>query len=252
MNYRQPKSKSTLQDGCPFICQFIPFIWFNNPLKSPFVGYKSPFVCKRGFTLIELVVTLTIAGILFAIAAPSMWGFLSSNRLTAQVNDLIADINFARSEAIKRNGTVVICKSDNPTAATPECNETSSDPWETGRLIFLDNEDKTAGITLNYKYLTANNDVLLRIREPLEGDNTLRPNNSSVSTNLSNYLAYSKTGLTTLAAPTVGDGPHRFKVCDKNGKVRGLLLETTGRTSLVSDKAETFTWSETNYTLTCP
>jgi hypothetical protein len=65
-------------------------------------------------------------------------------------------------------------------------------------------------------------------------------------------LAYTKNGLTTLAAPTAGDGPHRFNICDRDGRVRGVLLETTGRTSLVSDQAKTFVWSSTTYTLTCP
>jgi type IV fimbrial biogenesis protein FimT len=236
----------------PFICSIKPFVLYKKPCVLPFIDLNIPLVGNKGFTLIELIVTLTVAGILMAIAAPNMFGFLASNRLTAQTNDFIADINFARSEAIKRNGTVVICKSTNPTATTPTCDQTASDPWETGRLIFFDNEDSSAGISLNYKYLSADNDVLLRIRESLNGNSTLRPNSPSVSPNLSNYLAYTKYGLTTLAAPTTGDGPHRFKVCDQRGKVRGLLLETTGRTSLVSDNATTFTWSGTTYTLTCP
>lgn len=230
----------------------MPFIGNKRSRIHPFVDRIIPFVGYSGFTLIELVTTLTVAGILMAIAAPGMFSFLASNRLTAQTNDLIADISFARSEAIKRNGTVVICKSTNPTAATPSCDSTTSDPWETGRIIFLDNVDAAAGITQNYDYQTADNDVLLRVREPLDGGNTLRPNTATVSPNLSNYLAYTKYGLTTLAAPGTADGPHRFKVCDQRGHVRGLLLETTGRTSLVSDNATTFTWSSTTYTLTCP
>ena len=252
MNYQQTKTGAGVKMTHPFVCHFVPFVCLNSSLNIPLVCKNTPFVRYKGFTLIELIITLTVAGILMAIAGPSMWSFLANSRITGQTNDLISDITFARSEAIKRNGTVVICKSNSPTATTPACNETSSDPWESGRLIFLDNEDKPAGINLNNKYLSADNDVLLRISGPTEGGNTLRPNSSSVSPNLSNYLAYSKTGLTTLAAPTAGDGPHRFKICDKNGRVRGVLLETTGRTSLVSDQATTFVWSSTTYTLTCP
>ena len=252
MNSAQRKNRNLYSRQIPFICSNVPFICHKNPDKSPLVGLNIPFIGIKGFTLIELVTTLTIAGILMAIAAPSMFSFLASNRLTTQTNDLIADISFARSEAIKRNGTVVICKSNNPTAATPTCDATTSDPWETGRIIFFDNVDLAAGITQNYDYQTADNDKLLRVREPLDGNNTLRPNSSTVTPNLSNYLAYTKYGLTTLAAPGTSDGPHRFKICDQRGNVRGLLLETTGRTSLVTDGTTTFTWSGTTYTLTCP
>ena len=230
----------------------MPSVCLKKPVILPFVCCNRPFVEKRGFTLIELVITLTVAGILLAVAAPRMWNFLANNRLTSQVNNLVGDMNFARSEAIKRNGTVVICKSTNPTAATPTCDLTAADPWSTGRLIFFDNEDSAAGISLNNKYLAADGDVLLRVSGPLDGNATLKPNSSTVSPNLSNYLAYTKYGLTTLAAPTTADGPHRFKICDKRGKVRGVLLETTGRTSLVADGATSFTWSSTTYNLTCP
>jgi len=252
MNCTQRKNKKVYSRRIPFICSKLPFICQKNPVKSPLVGLNIPFVSTKGFTLIELITTLTVAGILMAIAAPSMFSFLASNRLTAQTNDLIADLSFARSEAIKRNGTVVICKSTNPTAATPTCDATTSDPWETGRIIFFDNVDTAAGITQNYSYQTADKDELLRVREPLDGGNTLRPNSSTATPNLSNYLAYTKYGLTTLATPGTSDGPHRFTVCDQRGNVRGLLLETTGRTSLITDGTTTFTWSGTSYTLTCP
>ena len=252
MNHPNSMRTRSTKNHVPFICRLMPSVGLNNPVILPFVCCNRPFIEKRGFTLIELLITLTVAGILLTVAAPSMWNFLAGNRLTSQVNDLVSDMSFARSEAIKRNGTVVICKSTNPTAATPTCDQTAADPWQTGRLIFFDNEDSAAGIALNNKYLAADGDVLLRVSEPLDGNATLKPNSSSVSPNLSNYLAFTKYGLTTLATPTAADGPHRFKICDSRGKVRGILLETTGRTALVPDGATSFTWSGTTYNLTCP
>lgn len=245
MQYRYTKAQNASLHRYPFVCHFVPFICLNNPSTYPFIGKKIPFVWNQGITLIELIITLTIAGILMAFAAPSLRNFVDSNRQTSQVNDLIADISFARSEAIKRNGTVVICKSADPLASTPTCDQIASNPWETGRLVFVDaNSDN--------KFVASDNDSLLRVRDLFEGNNTLRPNSPSVSPNLSNYLAYSKSGLTTLATPTAADGPHRFKVCNSRGRVRGVILETTGRTQLVAEGNTTFTWSGTTYTLTCP
>jgi type IV fimbrial biogenesis protein FimT len=234
---------------CPFVCSIMPFVRHKSPRVLPLIDGNRPFVGNKGFYLDRIDHNSNRGGILMAIAAPNMFSFLATNRLAAQTNDLIADINFARSEAIKRNGTVVICKSTSPTATTPTCDQTASDPWETGRLIFLDNEDSSAGISLNYKYLPADNDVLLRIREPLNGNSTLLPNSPSVNPNLSNYLAYTKMAFTTLAAPTAAT-PHRFKICDKDGRVRGVP-ETTGRTSLVSDNTKLLSGLHHLY-LTCP
>lgn len=70
-----------------------------------------------GLTLIELLVTIAIVGILLSIALPSFREFLVGNRLSSDVNGFIGLINYARSEAISRNQSVVICpKSDSTTA----------------------------------------------------------------------------------------------------------------------------------------
>lgn len=69
----------------------------------------------RGFTMIELSVTLIIAGILVVVAVPSLKQTLAGNRLTTLTNRLVSSIHFARSEAVTRNDSVIIC-SNNATA----------------------------------------------------------------------------------------------------------------------------------------
>ena len=64
-----------------------------------------------GFTLLELVITVALIGLLAAIGIPSFKGSLRSNRLTTSANEFISAINLARSEAIKRNQSVSIRKS---------------------------------------------------------------------------------------------------------------------------------------------
>ncbi len=74
---------------------------------------------RAGFTMIELMVTLSVAGILMAIAIPNMRNFLRNNRLTSGVNDLLHSIQVARTEAIKRQqGSVVVCGTTDPAAGT--------------------------------------------------------------------------------------------------------------------------------------
>lgn len=71
--------------------------------------------CKQyqlGFTLVELMTTLSIAAILAFTAGPYVQQMLQSNALTSQSNEMVALFNFARSEAIRRNSIVKICRSD--------------------------------------------------------------------------------------------------------------------------------------------
>lgn len=82
-----------------------------------------------GFTLVELMVTLSIAAILLTQAVPSFQAMIANNRITSQVNELVTAINMGRSEAAKLNTTVILCGSANPTATTPSCTSGSVAGW---------------------------------------------------------------------------------------------------------------------------
>ena len=63
-------------------------------------------VNNKGFTLLELLVTVSIAAILLAVGVPSYVTFIDNNRVTSQANDLLYSFNMARSEATKRGAEV--------------------------------------------------------------------------------------------------------------------------------------------------
>lgn len=64
-----------------------------------------------GFSLIELMVTIVVLAIVLAMAVPAFAALINSNRLVAQANELVASLQLARSEAVRRNAKVVLCPS---------------------------------------------------------------------------------------------------------------------------------------------
>lgn len=82
---------------------------------------------NHGFTLVELVISIAVIGILAAIAAPNFQDALLSSRLRANANKLVSSIYLARGEAIKRNTVITLCASSNGTSCTGS--------WENGWII---------------------------------------------------------------------------------------------------------------------
>jgi type IV fimbrial biogenesis protein FimT len=85
----------------------------------------------RGLTLIELMITIALLVIVLAIGVPSFQGAINSSRLSAAANELSAAVQLARAEAIKRNRSVVLCRS----ATLAAC--AADDTWP-GWLVFAD------------------------------------------------------------------------------------------------------------------
>lgn len=110
-----------------------------------------------GFTILELMITVSLLAIVLALAVPSFRATLQNNRLTAQANDLATGMQLARSEALKRNRPVSVCASSD--------NSTCEDEWADGWIVFLD--DAALGSD------TPSVAEILRAWGPLSGESTL-------------------------------------------------------------------------------
>lgn len=87
----------------------------------------------RGVTLIELLIVVSIIGVLLAWAVPSFTSMIQRNRIAGEINGFVGDLQFARAEAIKRGQTVTLCPSNSDATG---CANSSS--WSGGWLVFND------------------------------------------------------------------------------------------------------------------
>ena len=85
-------------------------------------------------TLTELLTVVSIVAILLGIGVPSFKYATTSNRVSAEVNALLSDMQFARSEAVKEGQMVTVCPS---TANQTQCAANSTN-WQNGWIVFSD------------------------------------------------------------------------------------------------------------------
>jgi len=95
---------------------------------------------SRGFTLVELLVVMTISAILIAAAVPAFQWTIARNRIADATNLLLSNFEYARMEASRRGNTVSMCRTLDPNAA-PACSAAASatvdgNDWASGWLVF--------------------------------------------------------------------------------------------------------------------
>ena len=115
---------------------------------------------RRGFTVIELMVTLAIAGILAAMAVPAFQSVFLTMRLSTYANDLVAASMLARSTAISQNAVVSMC----PSSDGATCGGSG---WENGYLIVCQSND--GAVCTNTASATPSTIVLHRQAKTADG-----------------------------------------------------------------------------------
>ncbi len=87
----------------------------------------------KGFTLIELMVTVSVMAILLGVGAPAMQTMLANSRSATQTNEFISALKLARSEAIKLNRSITLCRTAN--AAATVCAAAHADGWANWAIL---------------------------------------------------------------------------------------------------------------------
>lgn len=92
----------------------------------------------------ELIIAISIAAVLMMLAVGSFRWLLNSNRLTSPANEMVASLQVARMESIRRNTRTVVCRSNNPDAGAAAACSTATGTWP-GWIAFVDNGDNGTG-----------------------------------------------------------------------------------------------------------
>ena len=102
--------------------------------------YRYP--CRKKllcFTITELLIVILILAIISAMAYPSFIQLINSSRVNTAVSLLHVALIHARSESIKRNSKVIICRSENADSLAPSCaNGIAPTGWGTGWIVYAD------------------------------------------------------------------------------------------------------------------
>lgn len=167
----------------------------------------------RGFTLIELMVSIAVLAILLAIAAPNFRGMTASSDLRGTSNELITTLAQARSEAIKRGGRVTVCMSADGAA----CIATGG--WEQGWIMFTDDTRTVASASID------TGETVLRVFPKSSNDTVINGNMT--------YVSYSADGFSKQMSGGFLSG--KLQVCNTSTgiadteRARKLTISDTGR-----------------------
>jgi len=177
---------------------------------------------QHGFTLYELMITITILGVVLAFGVPNLKAFTQNSRMTSTANDLHAAFLLARSESSRAKTNITVCASANSMAATANCGGT----WDQGYIVFVDE---------NGDLLKSQDESVLRAHPKIAKGVSLAVENDAT------YFSYSSTGLGRQDV----DGMSRVVMCDERGNVvaaggssasRLFIVTPLGRATILRDE----------------
>jgi type IV fimbrial biogenesis protein FimT len=166
---------------------------------------------QAGYTLAELLVTISIVGILASVAVPGMQDVVLNNRRVSVSNDMAYSIQLARSEAITRNQRVIVCASTNGSGCA------SASDWSEGWIAFNDVDDDQAPDSTGEAILLAS---------------TGKDGISITPVTFTDSFTYRPNG--RVMGASVGANTGEFIFCDRRGSkhARVLSIASSGRPSL--------------------
>lgn len=163
---------------------------------------------SHGFTLIELIITLAVLGIILAFAVPAFNGVIENNRVTTRANTLLGAMNYARSEAVRRGEVVSL--------------QREAGGFESGWCVILGPLDGCEN--------ARDNDLMLR---EFGATRDVVTNSGAIA-----GVSFDNRGFRLAPAGSVVIGMQPTNCVENAARRRELAVSTAGRTSLTREGCE--------------
>lgn len=161
-----------------------------------------------GFTVIELLMAITVMTVLTLIAVPGFNAMINNNRIRSDAGTLMANLATARSEAARRGISVTVCASSDGSS----CLGTTADPsWVNGYIAFTDLDNNAA--------YDSSTETILLVNGPLATGLTVTPGSFTTG----NRLRFSASGEATLTGT--------LTLCRSGYSGRVISINNAGRAS---------------------
>ncbi len=160
---------------------------------------------QNGFTVVELLVGISIVGILTAMALPSFSNFITELRVNNEISELNRLILTARNNAVNSGNNVIICP------LSPKC----TNNWHKEVSVFMDNNN-------DGDYDAA--DTIIKVKSAIQSGDKLQY--------AKNSLIYTPSG--TLSGGAAGT-PFNYCPHGATDKSRGIIVSASGRSYVTSD-----------------
>lgn len=176
---------------------------------------------ERGFTLVELVVVISIVAVLAALAVPSFVTVTERWRVRSAAESLIDTTYYARSEAVRRGENIVIARR----ASAGDCTSTGVTDWSCGWIIFDDvNNDGAQGAC---DQSATKNECTIRVLDLPPSVNIAIPGNGTLTVDRFGVISSNNSNAVTAALTAKGRAltdPSSAQLCiAPMGRVRRIL-----------------------------